>query len=121
MGVGGGLKTKELLVFLIGGGVATLLLLLHLLGGDHRLLVDFTLGHFAGGFHLLVFVLALLLAATPARAGVDAGLVAVALAATTRAHGRTWVGDPGSDAGLLTFEKFPAGRRKGRSKSFRQG
>lgn len=96
---------SELLVFLIGGSIATLLLLIHLLSGDHRLLVNFALGHFGSGLGLLLVVLALLLW-TPAGAGVNAGLVAVALAASW-AHAGARIGDPRPDAGLLTFQKFP--------------
>lgn len=97
-----------LLVFLICGNVAGILLLLHLLGGDHCLLVNFTLGHFGSGLDrlLLLLILALLLGA-PAGAGVNTGLVVVALPGTCT-HGRARVGDPCADAGLLTFQQFPA-------------
>lgn len=100
-----------LLVFLIGGNIAAVLLLLHLLGGDHRLLVNFTLGHLGPGLALLLLVLVLaLLLGAPAGAGVHAGLVVVALPGTC-AHGGARIGDPCPDAGLLAFEEFPAERR----------
>lgn len=71
------------LVFLVGGDL--LLLPLHLLGGDHRLLVDFALGHFAGRLALLLLILlfALFLGALAGAAGVNAALVAVALPSTS--------------------------------------
>lgn len=103
-----GSNTGLLLVFLIGGGIAALLLLLHLLGGDHRLFVNFTLRHFSSRLRLLLVVLALLLGA-PTGAGVNAGLVAVALA-DGWAHAGARIGDPCPDAGLLTFQKFPTVR-----------
>lgn len=86
------------------------MLLLHLLGGDHRLFVHFTMGHLASGLALLlqVLVLGLPLAGALAGAGVNAGLVVVALPDAS-AHGGAGVGDPGPDAGLLPFQKFPAG------------
>lgn len=92
----------RLLVFLIGANVAGVLLLLHLLGGDHRLLINFTLGHLASGLVLLVLVLALPLGAL-AGAGVSTGLVVVALPRTC-AHGWAGIGDPCPDAGLLPFQ-----------------
>lgn len=100
-----------LLVFLIGGNI--ILLLLHLLGGDDCLLINFTLGHLATRLALLLLlllllVLALLLGAL-AGAGVNAGLVVVALPHPS-AHGGARVGDACPDAGLLSFQEFPAER-----------
>lgn len=94
--------TYRLLVFLIGGNVAGVVLLLHLLGGgDHRLLVNFTLGHLAARLALLVLVLVLLGAL--AGAGVNTGLVVVSLPSTC-AHGGAGIGDACPDAGLLTLQ-----------------
>ncbi len=83
------------------------MLLLHLLGGDHRLLINFTLGHLGSRLALLVLFLALPLGAL-AGAGVSTGLVVVALPRTCAG-----IGDPCPDAGLLTFQQFPAERMMG--------
>lgn len=92
---------SRLLVFLIGGNVAGVLRLLHLLGGDHCLLINLTLGHLASRLALLLLLLVLALGAL-ARAGVNTGLVVVALPDTC-AHGAR-VGDPCPDAGFLSLK-----------------
>lgn len=81
------------------------MLLLHLLGGDNSLLVNFALGHLATGLVLLLLLLlglALLLGAL-ARAGVNAGLVAVALP-NSSTHGGAGIGDACPNAGLLSLQ-----------------
>lgn len=70
------------LVFLVGGDL--LLLLFHLLGGDYGLFINFTLGHFACRLALLWLILLFAFFLRPiAGAGVNAGLVAVALPNTS--------------------------------------
>ena len=87
-----------LLVFLICRDF--LLLLLHLLGGDNCLLIRFT-GHLATRLALLLLIfLSLLLGGL---AGVNAGLVAVALP-SPGTYGRARIGDARSNAGFLSFQ-----------------
>lgn len=81
---------SRLLIFLIGGNIAGLWLLLRLLGGDHCLLINLTLGGLASRRDLL---LVLILLGALARAGVNAGLVVVALP-TANAHSGAGVVEP---------------------------
>lgn len=93
---------SRLLVFLIGGNITGILLLLHLLSGDHRLLVNFTLGHLGSRLALLVLVLVLLLQAL-AGARVNAALVVVGLPDAST-YGGARIGNACPDAGLFPFQ-----------------